>query len=174
MRDNGLEKIGREEDLQLTDKKESRKLLEGASKTKGNNKTSGKKLTTNEATRHTLATVILELTAALQGAKSTQLETVFRSATPGATDARTAGTCPNNLTPTEESPPAMPYPCTRKQSTRHGPSVPTTRSTRMEAVQMTRFPFQLRGQCKRSRSGPTDIPSQPSQAEDATVETFRD
>ncbi|UYV65489.1 hypothetical protein LAZ67_3004502 [Cordylochernes scorpioides] len=153
----------------------------GASKTKGNNKprekklaTSGKRLTTNEATRHTLATVILELTAALQGARSTQLETVFRSATLGATDARIAGTCPNNLTPTEESPPAMPYPYTRKQSTRHGPSVPTTRSTRMEAVQMTRFPFQLRGQCKRSRSGPTDIPSQPLQAEDATVETFRD
>ncbi|UYV74244.1 LRP1B [Cordylochernes scorpioides] len=115
-----------------------------------------------------------ELTAALQGARSTQLETVFRSATHGATAARTAGTCPNNLTPTEESPPAMPYPCTRKQSTRHGPSVPTTRSTRMEAVQMTRFPFQLRGQCKRSRSGPTDIPSQPPQAEDATVESFRD
>ncbi|UYV66313.1 hypothetical protein LAZ67_4001293 [Cordylochernes scorpioides] len=79
----------------------------GASKTKGNNKTSGKKLTTNEATRHTLATVILELTAALQGARSPQLETVFRSATHGATAARTAGTCPNNLTPTEESPPAM-------------------------------------------------------------------
>ncbi|UYV64380.1 NCSTN [Cordylochernes scorpioides] len=75
---------------------------------------------------------------------------------------------------TEESPPAMPYPCTRKQATRHGPSVPTTRSTRMEAVQMTRFPFQSRGQCKRSRSGPTDIPSQPHQAEDATMETFRD
>ncbi|UYV82414.1 hypothetical protein LAZ67_21001999 [Cordylochernes scorpioides] len=70
----------------------------GASKTKGNNKprekklaTSGKRLTTNEATRHTLATVILELTAALQGARSPQLETVFRSATHGATDARTAG-----------------------------------------------------------------------------------
>ncbi|UYV61131.1 hypothetical protein LAZ67_1003537 [Cordylochernes scorpioides] len=62
----------------------------GASKTKGNDKPSGKKLTTNEATRHTLATVILELTAALQGARSTQLETVFRSATPGATDARAA------------------------------------------------------------------------------------
>ncbi|UYV65451.1 hypothetical protein LAZ67_3004415 [Cordylochernes scorpioides] len=69
----------------------------GASKTKGNDKprenklaTSGKKLTTNEATRHTLATVILELTAALQGARSPQLETVFRNATHGATDARTA------------------------------------------------------------------------------------
>ncbi|UYV79401.1 K02A2.6-like [Cordylochernes scorpioides] len=69
----------------------------GASKTKGNDKprenklaTSGKKLTTNEATRHTLATVILELTAALQGARSTQLEAVFRSATHGATAARTA------------------------------------------------------------------------------------
>ncbi|UYV67624.1 hypothetical protein LAZ67_5001398 [Cordylochernes scorpioides] len=69
----------------------------GASKTKGNDKprekklaTSGKKLTTNEATRHTLATVILELTAALQGARSTQGETEFRSATPGATDARAA------------------------------------------------------------------------------------
>ncbi|UYV75541.1 hypothetical protein LAZ67_13000549 [Cordylochernes scorpioides] len=72
----------------------------GASTTKGNDNprekeltTNGKKLTTNEATRHTLATVILELTAALQGA----------------TAARTAGTCPNNLTPTELSPPAMPY-----------------------------------------------------------------
>ncbi|UYV70088.1 hypothetical protein LAZ67_7001756 [Cordylochernes scorpioides] len=88
----------------------------GTSKTKGNDKprknklaTSGKKLTTNEATRHTLATVILELTAALQGPRSTQLEAVFRSATLGTADARTAGTCPNNLTSTEESPPAMPY-----------------------------------------------------------------
>ncbi|UYV83546.1 K02A2.6-like [Cordylochernes scorpioides] len=47
----------------------------GASTTKGNDNprekelaTNGKKLTTNEATRYTLATVILELTAALQGA----------------------------------------------------------------------------------------------------------
>ncbi|UYV71859.1 hypothetical protein LAZ67_9000770 [Cordylochernes scorpioides] len=149
------------------------------STTKGNDNprekelaTNGKKLTTNEATRHTLATVILELTAALQGARSTQLEAVFRSATLGTTAARTAGTCPNNLTSTEESPSAMPYQYTRKQSTRHGPSVPTTRSTRMEAVQMTRFPFQSRGQCKRSRSGSTDIPSQPHQAEDTTMETF--
>ncbi|UYV65175.1 K02A2.6-like [Cordylochernes scorpioides] len=69
----------------------------GASTTKGNDKprekklaTNGKKLTTNEATRHTLATVILELTAALQGARSTQLEAVFRSATLGTTAARTA------------------------------------------------------------------------------------
>ncbi|UYV71063.1 hypothetical protein LAZ67_8001573 [Cordylochernes scorpioides] len=69
----------------------------GASTTKGNDNprekelaTNGKKLTTNEATRHTLATVILELTAALQGARSPQLEAVFRSATLGTTAARTA------------------------------------------------------------------------------------
>ncbi|UYV60207.1 hypothetical protein LAZ67_1000404 [Cordylochernes scorpioides] len=73
----------------------------GASTTKGNDKprenklaTSGKKLTTNEATRHTLATVILELTAALQGARSTQLKAVFRSATLGTTAARPAGPDP--------------------------------------------------------------------------------
>ncbi|UYV74860.1 hypothetical protein LAZ67_12001370 [Cordylochernes scorpioides] len=64
--------------------------LSGASTTKGNDKPREKKLTTNEATRHTLATVILELTAALQGARSTQLEAVFRSATLGTTDTRTA------------------------------------------------------------------------------------
>ncbi|UYV81364.1 hypothetical protein LAZ67_20000945 [Cordylochernes scorpioides] len=71
------------------------------SKPKGNDKprekklaTSGKRLTTNEATRHPLATVILELTAALQGPRSTQLEAVFRSATLGATDTRTAGPDP--------------------------------------------------------------------------------
>ncbi|UYV67990.1 hypothetical protein LAZ67_5002731 [Cordylochernes scorpioides] len=88
----------------------------GTSTTKGNDNprekelaTNGKKLTTNEATRHTLATVILELTAALQGARSTQLEAVFRNATLGTTAARTAGTCPNSLTSTEESPSAMPY-----------------------------------------------------------------
>ncbi|UYV82673.1 hypothetical protein LAZ67_22000499 [Cordylochernes scorpioides] len=69
----------------------------GTSTTKGNDNprekelaTNGKKLTTDEATRHTLATVILELTAALQGARSTQLEAVFRSATLGTTAARTA------------------------------------------------------------------------------------
>ncbi|UYV60135.1 Dscam [Cordylochernes scorpioides] len=72
-------------------------VFKGASTTKGNDNprekelaTNGKKLTTNEATRHTLATVILELTAALQGARSTQLEAVFRSATLGTTAARTA------------------------------------------------------------------------------------
>ncbi|UYV76967.1 GVQW3 [Cordylochernes scorpioides] len=100
----------------------------------------GKKLATNEATRHTLATIILHLTAALQGARSTQLETAFRSAIPrggrrtqppptpgkmdGTADARatTPGKCQRGRTPTtEESSTAMPYPYTAPESNPRDP-----------------------------------------------------
>ncbi|UYV79843.1 hypothetical protein LAZ67_18000901 [Cordylochernes scorpioides] len=91
----------------------------------------GKKLATNGATRYTLATIILQLTAALQGARSPQLETAFRSATrrtqppptPGKMDetadarATTPGKCQRGRTPTiEGSSTAMPYPYTAPEN----------------------------------------------------------
>ncbi|UYV64400.1 CUL1 [Cordylochernes scorpioides] len=85
-----------------------------------------KKRARREATRRLLAAIIWQLTATLQGARSTQLQTTFRSATPGAAhtprrpkgemsaaaDARatTPGKCHRGRTPTpEESSTAMPY-----------------------------------------------------------------
>ncbi|UYV72415.1 hypothetical protein LAZ67_9003037 [Cordylochernes scorpioides] len=171
-------------------------------KTDNPTKERGKKLATSEATKHTLATIILQLTAALQGARSTQLQTTFRSATPGAAhtprrpkgemsaaaDARatTPGKCHRDRTPTtEESSTAMPYPyhsTPRRPGAWNAPLPPSNCKfcgARHWHSECRHRPVPTAHEKVRTvqavPKSPVPSPQQPSQARDPPAEqTFRD